>query len=489
MIRLRSSRIPTLITLATLSLGLAACGSSADPAEPADAQTRLRATVPQITQAAESAVVVVEEMPAMTWLEDSLDAANVSFASLPFELELPSLIGEDGDDFGSFLDSFKQSDDEEIEAIIALIFNEQNYEGDGYYRLSAEALCEEDFDTGAPDADCVNELNKAEIRVRALLAGDGLDISLAIGPNRAEPLVLELRSDRVSLVIDLAEGKQAIAELARLSGEEVELPEVMEGVIALSLVVHSEVDVSIEAAVRQAARLEAALPEGQLSFSSAAKDPMFAVRFNGADNEVTFSLDVGQTTLSAPWNLIETDSLVSGGVYAMDFGGMSATTTLRENDTSLTISNIGFGDGTTTLKLDDNVLFAMDLNADLNRRFSMTIAPSANGAASIALDPGFDLSLAYDLRPLADAGELVEDFLLNETYRIAFTGQNPTAEPFAPDTAGDGGIRITAGTLSISSSAEAAAITVNAGQCLVENPIPAVGAHPVLGFLEVSDCQ
>ena len=486
MIRLRSSAIPTLIALTTLSIGLAACGSNADPAEPAEAQTRLRATIPQVTQASENAFAVLDEMPAMTWLDDSLEAANVSFASLPFELELPSLIGEDG---GSFLQAFKQGDDEDVEAIIAFIFNEENYEGDGYYRLSAEALCAEDLDTGTVDAECVNEVNKAEIRVRAVIAGDGLDISLAIGPDRAEPLVLELRSNRISLVIDLAEGKQAIAQLAGLFGEEVELPEVMEGVMALSLVVNGERDVSIEAAVREAARIEAALPEGRISFSSAAKDPLAAVRYNGTDNEVTFSLDVGQTTLSAPWNLMEEDSLVNGGVFAMDFAGMSATTTLRADDTSLTISNIGFGDGTTTMKLDDHVLFAMDLNADLGRRYSLTIAPTANGAASIAFDPGFDLSLKYDLRPLADAGDFVEDFLLNETYRISFTGQTPTAEPFAPDASSDGGIRVTAGTLSISSTAEAAAITVNAGQCLVENSTPAVDAHPVLGFLEVSDCQ
>ena len=120
------------------------------------------------------------------------------------------------------------------------------------------------------------------------------------------------------------------------------------------------------------------------------------------------------------------------GLFSLDFGGLSAATTLRPNDQSLTISNIGFGDSTTTMKLDDHVLFAMDLNAELGRRYSMTIAPTANGAASIQFDPGFDLTLAYDQTPLAAAGEVVEDFLLNETYRIAFTGDNPTAEPFPP---------------------------------------------------------
>ena len=235
MIRLRATSFALSLSFATLSIGLTACGG--DGAGPEETQARLRATIPQVTQASDNALALLDEMPAMDWMNESLDAASVSFASLP--IEFPSLSGEDGEDGGAFVAAISKTfvdgeDGEEIEALIALIFNEQNYEGDGYYRLSGAALCGESSDTGV-DAECAAEFDSLEIRFRAVLAGDGLDISLAVGPERAEPLVLELRSNRIALVIDLGEGKKAITHLAKLTGEEVELPRVMEGSLAFEL--------------------------------------------------------------------------------------------------------------------------------------------------------------------------------------------------------------------------------------------------------------
>lgn len=479
MIHMRSTTISTLVSLSLLALGLAACGGSDSPAEPAEAQSRLRATVPTISTAATNGFNVLDQMPAMDWIDSSLATTSTSFGNLP--IEIPSL----GDDvvFASLTKAMKaDGDDADIEALIELFFNDSNYEGDGYYRLDAESLCLVD---DVVDSACVQEVDSAELALRAVLAGDGLDISLAVGPERAEPFTLRLRSNLLGLVVDLDEGKKAITHLALITGEEVELPDVMEGVFAFTMTVENEQRVVLDAAIEQAARIEARTPEGPFSFSSAAKTPLLALTLDGARQEVQFALDIGRTQLSAPWSSIETESLVDSGVYALDFAGASYTTTLRADDQSIDITNIGLGDGTTTLKLDDHVLFAMDLNADAGRRFNMTVSPTADGNASFAIDPSYDLSLRYDGRPLADAGDLIEDFLLDETYRVSFTGSNPT---FEVDAAA-GGFRVTSGTLTISSTAAAEDVVVSAGQCLIENFVPANGAHAVLGLLDVSDCQ
>ena len=475
-----STIFATFLTSTVLSVGLAACGGN-DGAGPDDTETRLRSTLPEIVQATEKSLEVLDAMPAMDWISESLDALNLSFASLP--IEIPSLI-EDGTSALAFK---KAADGEEdiVEQLLELVFNEESYEGDGYFRLRPEVVCEKDL-AGNIDQQCVKEVNRAEIRLRAVLAGDGLDISLAIGPDRSEPLILELRSDRLSAVIDLAEGKDAIAHLAEISGEDADLPEVMEGVLAFSLVVNGDKDVSLETAVRQPVRVEAALAQGAISFSSEAKEPMASIRLQ--ENQVTFRLDVGKTVLSVPWQLAGDGSLAQGDTFRMEFAGISVMTTLRPDDQSATIRNIGLGDGTTSIKLDDHALFALDLNADLGRRFDVTITPTANGAASFLVEPGFDLSMAFDLRPLALAGDQIEEFMLNETYRIAFTGNDATAAPYAPDTANDGGIRIESGTLTISSTAATDDIVVTAGQCLVENPTPPAEAHAVLGFLTTAAC-
>ena len=481
MTRLPSTTRFTLVSLSLLSLGLAACGGD-DPAEPADAQARLRATVPAISAAAANGFTVLDQMPAMDWIDSSLATTNTSFSNLP--ITLPSLGGDDT--VLALTQIMKAEGDEsaEAEALIQLIFNENNYVGDGYYRLDAQALCENP-DDGTIDSACVQEIDSAEIAFRAVLAGDGLDISLAVGPERAEPLTLRLRSNLLGLAIDLAEGKKAITHLALITGEDLELPDVMEGVFAFTMTVENEQRVVLDAAIEKAVRLEARTAEGPFAFSSAAKTPLLSLTLDGAAQEVQFALDIGRTQLTAPWSSLEAESLVTSGLYALDFAGASYTTTLRADDQSINITNIGLGDGTTTLKLDDHVLFAMDLNANAGRRYNMTVSPTADGNASFAIDPSFDLSLKYDARPLANAGDLVEDFLLDETYRISFTGNNPTFEV----NAAAAGIEITSGTLTISSTAAAADVVVNAGECLVENFAPANGAHAVLGLLSVSDCQ
>jgi hypothetical protein len=179
----------------------------------------------------------------------------------------------------------------------------------------------------------------------------------------------------------------------------------------------------------------------------------------------------------------------TGHILSADLAGLSMATTLDDDATAVTISGIGLGQDTTSIKLDDATIFAMDLNADAGRRFDLTLNPSETGIASLTVAPGFDLSLTFNLRPLLEIGEAAGDFLLDETLRIAFTGNQPTAEPLAPDldSGFDGGLRVTAGTLSISSTAASEPVVVEANQCLLSAE-PAPDAHPLLGALAVGPC-
>lgn len=469
----------------TASAGLIGCGGS-DGADPATANARIDAIVPALMNSTSSAMIGAEGIPSVGWLDQSLTTLDTAFPVLQ------SLTGSDGTDDGvqtfSF-DAAQVAEEEDMGAALAaglkqLVFNEQNYEGDGYYRLRGDVLCAVD---GEVDAACAAQIDDAQIRFSAVLAGeDGLDIALAIGPQRAEPLTLELRQDRLALALDLAAAREAIAFLA---GDEADLPQVMEGVLALSLIVHGEADVSIEAAVRKAVRVDALLPgmEEPFRLSTAAKDPVVGVRMNGAASELTFDLDLGRTDVSMPWSQVSTSA--AGRLFAMSLGGISASTTLRAGDTAARITNLGLGDGTTTIKVDDHTLVAIDLNADAGRHFDLTVEPSESGLPTMLLKPGFDLSMAFDLQPLADAGEVVESFMLNETYRIALTGDAPAIQPVEASLDGTfaGGLRIVGGTLEISSSSAESVILVEAGMCLSE-VAPALDVHPVIGALSVAAC-
>lgn len=483
----RSFVLGTLATLSAASLGLSGCGSNA--AEPADAQARVQSLLPGLVSSTGNALTGSDSIPAIAWLDQGMVSLETAFPQLSAMVPGTGTDGETEPVFTikALADEATDEFTDELAAALALqIFNEQNYEGDGYYRLNGELLCTSTDETGEPDAECVAELDRAEIRIHASLVGDdGIDLGLAIGPDRDEPVLLELRPARLSLVVDLAAAKNAVTHLA---GDEAELPEVMEGILALSLIVHAQDDISIEAAARTAVRLEVALPDmpAPFRFSTEAKDPLVAVRFQGT-TQMEVSQDLGRTELSMPWSLSSDSD--AGEVLSVVLAGMSATTTLRADATEAVIRNIGLGDGTTSIKLDDHTLFALDLNADLGRRFDLTIRPSDTGLPTFTLSPGFDLSLTFDNTPLIEAGDEPAEDLINATYRISLTGDEPTIQPVDADLESSfaGGIRVSSGTLTISSTGADEPIVVESGVCLVE-VASELETDPVLGTLATAEC-
>ena len=185
---------------------------------------------------------------------------------------------------------------------------------------------------------------------------------------------------------------------------------------------------------------------------------------------------------------MDAESLATG-TFTLDWKGLSFTATARDGDDVVRIDNIGLGDSTSRIKLDDHTLIAVDLNPSADRRFALSVRPASTGLPLVTFAPELDLSLAFDMRPLADAGDLIDSWLVHETYRITFDGDEPTWQAIAEDPiAGTpGALRIRSGELNLASSAADAPVTVSAGGCLVADPVDA-GEHPILGAVAAGDC-
>lgn len=479
-LRTRTKQQPKRFNALVAGLGamaLAACGSEASPDE---VEPRLEATLPALIDEVANGTGFLEESQTMDALFASLDSMDGAFSDLPFtgsdEIEpLPAADG-DGD---------APSGDEIASALADQVFNEDNYEGDGVYGIPAELLCPTDPDTGSLAPDCVAMVDDAELRIRVELAGDGLDFTLLVGPDRNAPVVLELRSDRASVAVDLDEAAAAAEHLSSVTGEDIELPDTLEGTVAVTLTVHAPKDVSLAVAIREDVVIEGSFPEvGNLSFSSAAADPLAMVRIDGSAERLTALCDLGPTSLSMPWQSFDPSSLATGDFH-LDWQGASARITLEEGDQSITIEDIGFGDGTSTVSLDEFTLFALDLNASAGRRMAVTISPT-DALPSFTVAPEMDLSMTFDLGPLAGAGDDVPDYLIDQSYSVRMDGSMPTAQPVESADGTEGALSIVSGTLTIDSS-EADAIVVDAGSCLVADPLES-GEHPVLGYLAAGSC-
>jgi hypothetical protein len=468
--------------VASAALAASACGGD-NGADPESTQSRVSASVPGVMDNAMASLDVLASSETLASLGQSFDAFGRSFgfADDGTSGEGTFRLFRDGHD-GDFFDE-EMSGEDLAQFLAEHIFTEENYEGDGYYRLPIDMFCPPDLG-GSPPAECVEQVEALELRIRAVLAGEnGVDIAIVVGPDRVEPLIFELRPDSLAVVADLGAIRDVAVFLADLTGEVIEdLPDVLEGVVAATLTVHGDEHVSVEAAVRQAIAIEG---DG-ISLALAARDPMFALEVNGPEQAVTASIDIGPFNLQGPWAEMNEESNASGA-FELDWQGFSAEVTLQEGAKTLQVENISFGDDTSTISLDGHALLAIDLNPDSGRSFTMTLLPEDGELPTLGFDPEFDLSLAFGFQPLADAGDEVPEFLLDETYRFAVTGAQPTIQAVDPVGEFEGGIRVVSGELSLASSG-GEEVVVTEGSCLVGGE-PEEGDHPLIGAFAEGSCE
>jgi hypothetical protein len=464
-----------------LALGAAGCGGG-EEADPDAVNARLRDLLPGLVEPTNQSIEFAGESTALAGLSDSMAAIDESL-NLPFSIAPIDISTSEDGAVAVALPEGEQTGEEVADSLAERLFTAENYEGEGVYRIPLDMVCPADAETGQVDPECAETWARAELRIKVEVVDDGLDFTLLVGPDRSAPLTLELRRNRITVAVDLGEAADAIAFLA----PETELPEVLEGVVAFSLVVNGPEDISFEIAVRESVRVEANTADGRISFSTEAKEPLASLRIEVAVRRLTALFDLGRTQLSMP-NQMNDESSLAAGIWSIDWRGLSFTATAQDGADEIVIDNIGLGDDTSTIKLDDTQLIGVDLNPNDGRRYTMTLRPDpAGGLPIVTFEPGVELLIDVFLQPLADAGDLIDPWLLDDSYRIALTGDAPATQSIAPDdVAGTpGALRIARGTLAIES--ETASVTVSAGQCLLADEV-SDGEHPLLGGLAAGAC-
>ena len=453
----------SLTTAAALSLG-AGCGSDSDPADAESASARINTLVPSIVNATVDSAGFVGESQSFADLANTFGVVGDMF------------VGADGGDAAVPVDNHQDSGltgQDVADFLTENVFTPANYEGDGVFLVAGAALCENDFDP----VECAAEVDAVEIRVHAELAAEGLDLTLLIGPERYSPIALELRSNSVAVVLNLGQAANALVHTLNVTGEEaIELPSVLEGVVALTLTVDGPMAITAASSIRSAINIRGTLPEdgGAYSFTSEAADPLFSVSVDGVTKSATIALALGNTTLSLPYNQVATSSNTED--FTIDLKGLSGTLAIAEGDTSLTLSNLGLGSGESTIRRGATKLLGVTLPA-----FTMTVDPVAE---TLAFDPSFDFTLDAKLQTLADEGEDIPSVFLNDTYGITISD---TIQPVEETLDTDGTIKVVTGTMSLTAASDDSDVTVAAGQCLVLVD-PPQGSHEILGNLAAGSC-
>jgi len=403
------------------------------------------------------------------------------------------------------------------------------------YRLGPDVLCSDDSDDDAPsgadpsdtnsdassDSDCVERVTQLEPRLVLTSPREGdIDVTLLLGAERHAPLALELYHDSLGVRVDLSEG----VALARDLGEDLEGLRELDGKLEWRLVRNAERDYSVELNVLEALSAVVESEGDTLTTSLAASSPAWNVRIDGNTNTLSAGFDLGTLRVAGPLRLFadlfeddEASVAIPGatgdsfdaaplpeplpepepepeareytGVIELLLAGMSGTVRYTADSDVLSFVDLGFGDGTSTLKHDGNTLFGLDLNALSGRRVNLEVTPTEDGA-QISISPSFDLQLAFAFHHIADQFEGIADYLLDDTLRVWFDGEAPAIA------VSDEQLQVTSGTLHLSSQADPSInLDVEAGLCIVGEAEESSGSdssdenvHP-LASIDVAACE
>jgi len=345
------------------------------------------------------------------------------------------------------------------------------------------------------NADCADKLTKLPIRIELHPDGDGARFRILIGPDRLELSTFTVHSDLLAIEIDLDQAKRAtdyinatLGDGSPMSGSQVTR---LVGRVRYSL--HKDCDKKVTFAVSVLAPIDVAVadasgaPNGEIKVG--VSDPAFSLTGDGVARTLTIGVNLARTDVITTWD--PNGSGVKNSDYHVALGGLTGQSTLTEDQKDLTVKGLGIGE--TFLEVRGTKIFDLNLNPDDMRRFDLHATVNADGLPRFEVTPRFDLSLGYHFSAVAsDFVSAPPSYFLDETYGVRLVnGSAPAAiQAVASNSAAGfaGGIKVEAGTLTISSSSVPDAVTVPTGKCLTGNPSPPAGAHPILGALSVTDC-
>ena len=372
---------------------------------------------------------------------------------------------------------------------------ESKVDGTATYLLHADPTCRPlPADSDPPgtvpaiDPECAMDFEKVAVRIAVKADGDGALMRVLIGADRLELVTVGVRSDELSLQVNLPRAKAASDYIQTQLGEAapVQSFERLAGTLRFSLKKVEARTVTASLSIPEA--IDVALIDGP-AISTAAANPLFAVTSDGSGKVARLDVGLGATRVDTTWD--PQNAGVKNRDLRVDTAGLYGHLVLKEASQEITLTEVGIGQ--TKVAVRGTTIFDLNLNADTMRRFSGRLTSTAAGVAQVEVTPKFDLSLAFDYNAVAaDFSTPPEATVGHETYAVSLVnGGAPAVLQEAPATATfAGGVKVVAGTLTLGvASAPAEAVTVTSGRCLTSRDPAPQGSNPVLGKLVAADCD
>lgn len=382
-------------------------------------------------------------------------------------------------------------------------WNEEDWDEDGWEDEGWE-------DEEGSDEDCEQLFTDVPIRVAVSAGAGGAHVvKVLVGNDKVNPLTLSLHPEKISLELDIKEARAAIEDIADALGEDApELPETLEGKLAVALEKNADLDYTISASVTQAVHVAGSFDGATYELTVAKADPAVSVRANGNDKELTVAVDWNAVDVTVPakwleggqesqdcgaiamppppegseeWTPEQWDEYYQNMEYPDDpcgdmgneedqeeltgnvsahLGGASVSITLSEAMETLTFENLGLGDTTTAILRNGQQIIGVDFNKDHGRRLDAVLS-DVDDMLQIQVDPALTVHVALDF---ANADGLVGDeapaWTMDEDLAVTLAGAAKPTVGLHED-----GLMVVDGTLTFSSTSTSD-LVVNSGQCV-----------------------
>lgn len=479
--RINTDSMIKALGLTLVATALAACGpESGEPVDNATARDAITANTELISSRMLTSYLFLAESEMFSEVVDGATAGE-------------SECWGSTDTNGEFIEECSEPEpvdiDAELEAgtdalqaaLEGYVFTESNVEtssGDELvYLLRGSTLCADLQESDAAEySDCVSSVDDLQIRlaVTSPAAGD-VSIDLLVGPDRHNPVSFDVWQDRLALEADLGGIKSTAIYAAGVMGEELpDIPETFEGRGRLELRSASADTFTVEASVL-----------GAIAIANATEG--YDVRVAKASPAATFTADAAAKTLTADiqWGAIDAlfpaenspsesepggpdieleEEEATSHVYDLHLGGVTGKALFSVGQELLELEGVGLGADTTTLDVDGERVFGLDLNPADGRALDLTIS-ERDDVVTLTVSPKLDLSLMFALgKARAAFSDLddSQDWMLDDTIAILLSGATPALE------LSESGVKVVSGDLQISSTAASITHDASADQCLIE---------------------
>jgi hypothetical protein len=386
------------------------------------------------------------------------------------------------------------------------LFAKENLESktaeEAVYLLKGDPTCRNLPKAGDPtgalttlNMKCVDDLNKMPVRIVMRADGDGVRLTIELGPDRLELLAVIIHSNQLALETDLAKTYQATRYADQTLGTASPTSrtplEALEGVVRVSLTKNGEKHVTFATSVLSPIHVAVKNDNGSPGpdVRLAATDPMMALSLDGVAQTAALTIDVGALDVLTTWN--PQGRATSNRDLHVALGEITGNSTFSEGQKELVIK--GLGVGPTQILAHGVSIFDLGLNPSDNHRFDVRVTVDGANEPHFEITPRFDLAIGAHFGLVAS--EFAVDhqppkYALDETYGVKLDNGGAAAkiEAVAANGTFTGGLKVTAGTLTLSSTKAAKPVVVPMDQCLTGASNVPADAHPILGAFAAAAC-